>query len=185
MIFFIIFFCVIIHIIVDSLELIIIIGGTNKMSMSTSIVYGKGCQIQKSPKICEFILNHKETLMKGIEANTRAYELLEELINDAKKMISDQLYENYYYFEGRYSSDEGLENIIADVISIETDVRVQFNEHQDNGKKYILFSESLPWYLTDTEKNLTEDSLTDILKKYFGELDIPVELEDLKLEYFG
>ena len=162
------------------------------MSMSTSIIYGKGSKITESNKIVNFIRNHRTTLEK-IQTDISQHHNVRQLSYsdlfadiDVKEPVSiDELYEKYRCFQGAYTNTEGLSGVIADVISKETNVRVDFLSAQDEDTEYIVFTETLPWYFNDTEKALTEESLTDIFKKYFNELEIPLEMDDIKLEYCG
>ena len=162
------------------------------MSMSTNIIYGKGSEITASNKIVDFIRNHRSTL-EEIQTKISQYRSPEQLSYsdlfadiDVKEPVSiDELYEKYRNFQSGYTSIEGLSGVVADVMSKETDVRMDFLREQEEDTEYIVFTEALPWHLNDTEKELTEESLTDIFKKYFDELEIPLEMGDVKLEYCG
>lgn len=163
------------------------------MSMSTSITYGIGSKITESNKIADFIRNHRETLyaiQNSLTAHRPAnildyYNLLEDVDAD-EPMSSDELYVKYDELESACDScTTGLPAVISDVISIENDIRVMFLEEQDEPVKYIMFAEALPWQYNDKEKALTQESLTGIFKKYFDELEIPLDMDYIQVEYFG
>lgn len=79
--------------------------------------------------------------------------------------------------------------IIAEVISNETNVRVQFEHGQEEceGEPSILFTECNPWYLNKTEKALNTTAEFDaILEPYIKELGLDIsDIDNLKIEYYG
>lgn len=152
------------------------------MSMSTSIIYGYGSELKKSKNIRAFILNHGDTIkIMSEKGNVLALSILKYFEDDNNV---EQIYELFEDYES-HNCEYGLNGIIADIISEETNIRVEYRNGQDDGKEYIIFPETMPWWLNDIEKTLTEESLNEIFERYFKELKIPCKYGDIKLEYFG
>ena len=49
----------------------------------------------------------------------------------------------------------------------------------------LYFDEKYPWLLNEPEKELTEEKLSNICKKYMDELGIADDPDFLELEYYG
>jgi len=55
-----------------------------------------------------------------------------------------------------------------------------------NGKGYVLYQAKYPWQITDADKPLTEEKLTDIFNHYVGILtDEAIPVEDQSVENGG
>lgn len=157
------------------------------MSMSTSIVYGFGFIVDEitDKKLIDFIKNHKNTFCKSPTEK----EMFNEILNMIELEID--MYGLTDYFES-YSCDcsgqEGRGAVISNIISRETGIRVQYEMGQDDCYSYpsVLFPEGMPWHLNEKEKNLTKESLTEILLPYVEELGLSRNnIEELKIEYYG
>ena len=157
------------------------------MSMSTSIVYGFGFVVDEitDEKLINFIKNHKDTFCKS-PTEIATYD---EILNMSENEID--IYGLTNYFEN-YSCDcsgqEGCGAVISNIISRETCIRVQYEMGQDNCFSYpsVLLAEGMPWHLNEKEKNLTKESLTEILLPYVEELGLSRNnIEELKIEYYG
>lgn len=149
------------------------------MSSSTSIIYGIGSKICQSESIGKFLKDHEKSLRNA------SINKLDDILKDASYLKAEELYNKYEFYENNLTSTEGLNGIITEVIFQETGIRLDYQKEQDTDQEYILFSESLPWYMNEEERNLTENKLNQIMIKYFSELQIDYLFEDIKLEYFG
>lgn len=152
------------------------------MSMKTSIIYGFGFHCDCNDEaLIEFIKKHKESFCKS---------------NEEKKLYSDMLdytkneYDLENFFEN-YCCDstgsEGYGAVISNIISRETEIRFSFRPAADDYGTLasVVFEESYPWQLNETEKTLDEETLFDICKKYMDELKIDEKPDYLSLEYYG
>ena len=72
-------------------------------------------------------------------------------------------------------------------MSRETGIRFEYQQGQlDCGSEpSVLFAECCPWGYNEAERNLTENDLFKICKKYMDELEIKMDPCYLKIEYFG
>ena len=82
---------------------------------------------------------------------------------------------------------EGYGAVISNIISRETEIRFSFRPAADDYGTLasVVFEESYPWQLNETEKTLDEETLFDICKKYMDELKIDEKPDYLSLEYYG
>ena len=155
------------------------------MSMQTDCIYGYGFQVEVSDEnLKDFIWNHKKT----VETLNRGPEILgwiEERI--VKGDPFDSMKEKFFDYESHYSNEEGLYGLIADVMSEESGIRFEYHRPQDEDdiEDVILFPESYPWYLNEVEKQLTQESFDEIIKKYIDDLGGHMATDYLRLEYFG
>lgn len=177
------------------------------MSSSTAIIYGRGFETNKIrfKTVLEFIVSHHETIYKKIDngafiANSAMDIALDQIPDDFKAEDYEDLpiatmYDvravlyGIHKVNDIYEMEEMYPLIIAAVISAETNIRVQFEHGQDEceGNPSILFAESNPWYLNETERAIKTTSEFDaILEPYLKELGLDVsDIEDLKIEYYG
>lgn len=146
------------------------------MSCSTSIHYGYGFPINKvTPDIYKrFWKNHKGSELKG----------------KTEDSIQSYIMDNYHeYYECKSSGNEGIGSMISNIMAEETGIRFEFQpsmQECDADVPIIMFSEAMPWWLTEKEKTLTEQSLKDIMEPYMSELGIPLdEFGQTKVEYYG
>ena len=152
------------------------------MSMRSSFIYGYGFDSDcAEEKLIDFIKEHKEAFCKS---------------NREKKLYNDMLkhteseYDLEEFFED-YSCDntgmEGMGAVIANIMSRETGIRFAYCQPDgDCGTlASIVFDEKYPWFFNETEKELTEEKLSNICKKYMNELGITDNPDYLNLEYYG
>lgn len=68
----------------------------------------------------------------------------------------------------------------------ETGVRFEYQPGQSNCESYpsVLFIEGYPWTYNDIEKELTEEKLDKICKKYINELNTDMTPDYLEMEYY-
>ena len=73
-----------------------------------------------------------------------------------------------------YSGHQGRGAVISSIIIRETGIRVEYQMGQSDCDSYpsVLFAEKMPWHLNEKERNLTVESLTDILLPYVEELGL-------------
>ncbi|MDD6990001.1 hypothetical protein [Ruminococcus sp.] len=157
------------------------------MSMKSSIIYGYGFSIENVTEetLAQFILNHRNVFSKDKEENG-VCDLAEQLL---KKQAGE--YELLRYlsdYEDDNSGNSGFGAVISNIMSRETGILFQYESGQSdcNSKKHILFPECFSWQLNDKEKELTEESLREIMSKYAVELNL--ETSDVgyhSVEYYG
>lgn len=171
------------------------------MSCSTSIKYGFGFDVDSilTTAKLNFILAHSETVIKEwAEKGNHLIDVLRktniESINNNENfddVFCDSEYDELRNAIAECSFDEGLEanDIIAAIMTNETEIEFVYERAQTDeceGNPAIIVQEGMPWHFNDKEKNLTEDSLREIMAAYAKELEIQnVEIEYKKIEYFG
>lgn len=177
------------------------------MSSSTAIIYGRGFETNKIrfKTVLRFIQNHYQTIRNNIPNGNfivkYALEINLDSIPDdfeAKdykdlpipvlNLIRPVLY-NIWKVNEILEMEEMYPVIIAEVISNETNVRVQFEHGQEEceGEPSILFAECNPWHLNNTEKTLNTTAEFDaILEPYIKELGLDIsDIDNLKIENYG
>lgn len=150
------------------------------MNMSSSFIYGYGFNSDcDEEKLIDFIKTHKEAFCKS----DREKELYNDILNHTKNDLED-------FFED-YSCDntgmEGIGAVIANIMSRETGIRFAYCQPDEvcDTLASIVFEERYPWQLNESEKELTEEKLSNICKKYMNELGITDNPDYLSLEYYG
>ena len=172
------------------------------MSSSTAIIYGRGFETNKIrfKTVLQFIKNHYQTIQNNIPNGNfivkYALEINLDSIPDdfeAKdykdlpipvlNLVRQVLY-NIWKVNEILEMEEMYPVIIAEVISNETNVRVQFEHGQEEceGEPSILFAEC-----NNTEKALNTTAEFDaILEPYLKELGLDIsDIDNLKIEYYG
>ena len=152
------------------------------MSMRSSFIYGYGFNSDcDEGKLIDFIKEHKEAFCKSDREK--------ELYNDMLKHTESE-YDLEEFFED-YSCDntgmEGMGAVIANIMSRETGIRFAYCQPDgDCGTlASIVFDEKYPWFFNETEKELTEEKLSNICKKYMNGLGRTDNPDYLNLEYYG
>lgn len=152
------------------------------MSMRSSFIYGYGFNGDcDEGKLIDFIKEHKETFCKSDREK--------ELYNDMLKHTENE-YDLEDFFED-YSCDntgmKGVGAVIANIMSRETGIRFAYCQPDGDCDTLasIVFDEKYPWLFNETEKELTEEKLSNICKKYMDELGITDNPDYLNLEYYG
>ena len=163
------------------------------MSFSVDHVYGYGFQVDfgdekfDEKKFFKFLKDHKETISQFYDGE-RIIEFIEQdkldLDEFCEKFAERESIENYGY--------NAAQNIIADIMTKETDVRFSFQLDMETDNTFIMFTECMPWLLNRVEKNLTEDELHNLCVMYMRDAGIPAEEQYAgeligmqKVEYFG
>lgn len=154
------------------------------MSMRSSFVYGYGFVIDviEDEKLIDFIKNHKDTFCKSDNEK----ELFEEMLEYTKDEYD--LEDFFEVYECEMTGMEGSGAVISNVISRETGIRVEYQMGQADCDSYpsVLFTETYPWLLNEKERNLTVESLTEILLPYVEELGLSKkDIDALEIEYYG
>ena len=150
------------------------------MSMRSSFIYGYGFNSDcDEGKLIDFIKEHKEAFCKSDREK--------ELYNDMLKHTESE-YDLEEFFED-YGCDntgiKGMGAVIANIMSRETGIRFAYCQPDYNTLAAVVFEESYPWMVNETEKELTEEKLSNICKKYMDELGITDNPDYLNLEYYG
>lgn len=153
------------------------------MSMNSSFIYGYGFNCDSDEgKLIDFIKEHRETFCKSDREK--------ELYNDMLNYTESEYYGLEDFFED-YSCDntgmEGMGAVIANIMSRETGIRFAYCQPDGdcNTLASVVFEEGYPWQLNENEKELTEEKLLNICKKYMNELGITDNPDYLSLEYYG
>ncbi len=190
------------------------------MSCSTSIIYGRGLQIDTlgCATTLEFIHNHAETAKKvltqiagknknKINFSRKALSLLDTCDFKAIQKIEtdwdvwdDSIWDEYeslmctwdelaQTFYNECLDTTYLRELIADIITEETKVRISYERGQADecrGDASLILPETMPWYCNPTERKLTEKSFDDLLAPYAKELGYKKsDIDDLLIEYYG
>lgn len=152
------------------------------MSMRSSFIYGYGFECAcEDTKLINFIKNHKESFCQSEK---------EQVLYDTMPEKTEEEYELEDFFSG-YACDvntqEGIGAVIANIIARETDIRFLYAppDGDCDTEAAVVFEMCYPWNLNETEKNLTEEKLYEICKKYMDELEIEDIPDYLSLEYYG
>ena len=124
-------------------------------------------------KLIDFIKEHKEAFCKS----DREKKLYNDMLN-----YTESEYNLEDFFED-YSCDNtgmtGLGAVIANIMSRETGIRFAYCQPES-----IVIDEKYPWLFNETEKELTEEKLSNICKKYMDELGVVDNPDYLNLEYY-
>ena len=159
------------------------------MSSSTSMYYGFGFEVDniKTLDLVTFMTNHKRTLCESI----REREMFDVLHNTEDGIFSYNFAQDFFEewdYECDVSGQSGLGAIISNVISRETGVRVEYQMGQSDcgSVPSVLLVETSPWNYNEKEKNLTINSLTELLLPYVLELGLSKkDIDFLSIEYYG
>lgn len=163
------------------------------MSYSVDHVYGYGFEISfswhlwDSKKLFDFLKNHKDTV-KELYDGESILKFIEQKNPDIDEFCEEfadrENCEGYGYNSAR--------NVVADIMNKETGLRFTNQLDMDSNTEFVMLPECMPWLLNEKEKNITEQELRDICKKYMEELgfctkeDFEGQLIGMqKIEYFG
>lgn len=153
------------------------------MSMKTWIVYGMGFEVNCSDEaLVNFIKKHK-TAFCGTEEEVRLFAELRECVPDI--FYLDDIFELY---ECDVSGCAGPGAAISNIMSRETGISFEYQPGDiDCGSNHtVLLTESMPWHYSEEDKELTEDKLIAILRKYAAELGINKnDVGFCEVEYYG
>lgn len=157
------------------------------MSMQTNISYGYGFSILNvtGKALAAFIIKHREYFSEN-EVEKDACDLSELVLNN--KTAENELFIYFDDYEDDNSGNTGFGSAVSNIMSRETGILFSYEPGQSdcNSKKHILFPECFPWQLNEKEKNLTVESLFEIMSKYAVELNL--ETSDVgyhSVEYYG
>ena len=154
------------------------------MGMTTSIVYGYGVDgdvLYKiaTEKLVAFLKKHLPvdyaTMMEDLE------DLTENKLHPEERDYEEWL-------DGCSCINSGIEgkySIISTAISEETGIRFEYQHSSERNECAVLLTERLPWHMNVKEKNATQESLDEILKRYFLELGVDVVPAIVSVEYYG
>ena len=121
----------------------------------------------------EFLKKHKASFDDELSA---IFEYLTE--TEDRYMEREDVFEEYDYVSDE-SSHYGWPAAIANIMIMETGIR--FGYYPGYGYKakgdYILFTETMPWYMNEKEHALTSTSLREIMWKYAKELGVTENID--------
>ena len=149
--------------------------------MSRSFIYGYGFNSDcDEEKLIEFIKTHKDTFCKS----DKEKKLYKDMLSYAEKKYD--LEDFFAYYSCDNMDTEGIGAVIANIMSRETGIRFTYCPSGDCClHDSIVFKEKYPWQINESEKELTEEKLLNICKKYMNELGITNSPDYLSLEYYG
>lgn len=151
------------------------------MSQSVGCYTGWGfewdCFAATDEVLKSFFRNHKDVLDECAGPNVVKFVLSDEFTYDE---LEDSYECNAIYgYSGNYAM-----NLVANIITKETNIRISA-VNQEGENDTIMFEPGYPWELTDEERNLTRESLTEMLKKYQTELGMKGEITTYYVEWWG
>jgi hypothetical protein len=155
--------------------------------MTTSIIYGFGFNVDEisDERLIAFMIKHKDTFCKSDTEN----ELFCEVVNLTDLDIDVYGIEDFFEeYACDVSGHEGKGSVISNVISRETGIRMEYQMAQSDCDGYpsVLLVEAYPWNYNEKERNLTIDSLTELLLPYAKELGLRErDIDGLEVEYYG
>ena len=139
--------------------------------------------------ILEFFKNHEKSFQKACVEKTykEVYSALDELKDKAEK---DGVLDNNLIYDGLCDIfDYNTAGNIAVIMNCENDVfGFEGFQAQDEceTEETVIYTKAYQWQMTEKEKDLTEEDIRSILRKYASELNIPESsVEEQFLEYYG
>lgn len=147
------------------------------MSYKTWVDYGYGVCVDDIKTTPERLL--KLAAMKP-DVNKIVKDYLEEGYEDGYK-IEDLTMNDFNDLEGDYC-ENGAAYVLYNVI---TDIPVVYSTDY-NGIGYILYTPTYPWRLKKDERNLAEEDVANVFRKYIQVLtDDPVKIDYYEVENGG
>lgn len=147
------------------------------MSYSTWHTYGYGICVDDIETTAEKLLklaSMKEDVLKEVR------EYLDEIYPNGYK-DEDLTLEDFDELEG-YSCERGVAFVLCEMIN---EITVDFADDY-NGTPYILYIPSYPWYMKEEERNLTEEDVANVFRKYVSVLtDEPIVIDYYDVENGG
>ena len=147
------------------------------MSYRTWSTYGLGICVDDIKTTPERILKLAEMNADTLK-DVRKY--LDEIYNGSCR-DEDLTLEDFDEFEGLYC-ERGVAAILYEAIN---EIPVQYADDYD-GIQYILYTPTFPWILDIQEKQLTEEDVMDVFRKYVSILtDEPIVIDYYDVENGG
>ena len=155
--------------------------------MSWEHVCGIGFDLQyvTDSKLANFILNHEESYRKcrGRFTNKKRHDkIVDKTLNFIKdKKAGGNLTDDgtdLYYELAKMNETFSIADIIAKIMSVETNIHFDVPGCTDADEDYVLFYVENPWELNETKKS----SMIETMGQYASELGLDVE-PDVDLEY--
>lgn len=137
------------------------------MSMSTSISYGYGLSKEDLYRIPD----------DNLAAFAKKYVNKDFWEDDIETMSDDDILAALECYEDTTSSEESPYCVISNTLTEKTGIEFAY-ECTEYGEALMYYA-TYPWYMKDTEKDLTPNKLQEIVQPYLNELGIP----DAKLDY--
>ena len=154
------------------------------MSMRSSFIYGYGFTFDcKVERFIDFIKAHRETFCQS----DAEIELFDKLVSVNIDDYEDDLWELWVDYNLDQYGYENEGEIVAGVMTRETDIRFIYcpADADCDTETSIVFESTYPWYMNETERNLTQRNLDEICKRYMDELGIAGCPDYLDLEDYG
>lgn len=153
------------------------------MSMQYNSISGYGFPYDcNDENLIDFIKAHKDTFCQSKNET----DLYQKLLEATKDEYNIDIEDFFYYYKCDNDDEYGVGAVIANIMSRETGIRFSSASEDDIEElpASVLFRETLPWLLNDTEKNLSKRKLSAICKKYTKELGISDTPSLITLRYF-
>lgn len=150
------------------------------MSMSSDMYHGYGFRFTCDEEcVAEFIVLHRETFCQ-LEDGPKLYKEVEAKRQE-HNLDLEEVFTNYGTSVGGYGC------AVADIMTEETGIRFNYCPSDTNcgTDASIIFEQTYPWLLNDKEKNISEEELRCICRKFQTELGIEEDPDYLSLEYYG
>ena len=143
------------------------------MSYTTWSVHGYGICVDDIKTTAEKLLK-LASMDKDVLKDVREYldAIYPNGYNDEDLTIDD-----FNELEGDYC-EKGIAYVLYQVI--DNDISIEF-AYDYYGVQYILYTPTYPWFMTDTDKTLTEEDVENMFKKYVKILTD----EDINIDYYS
>lgn len=150
------------------------------MSMNTSIVYGRGFNVDgvTDGTLKLFARNHLASLRACLS---------QEELGEIEEYLGCDDEADFPEVECGISCQRGTYAVISNVIREESGIQVQYEPGQEDCDSLpsILLAACLPWQYAEEEKLLTIQEYDDIISPYMVELGVSGNPDDLSVEYYG
>lgn len=147
------------------------------MSYRTWNTYGYGICVDDIKTTAEKLLK-LASIKEDVSKEVREY--LDEIYPNGYK-DEDLTLEDFEELEGDYC-ERGVSFVLYQVID---EIIVDFVDDY-YGTPYILYTPTYPWRMTEKERNLTEEDVANVFRKYVGVLtDEPIEIDYYDVENGG
>ena len=161
------------------------------MSMQSWTVTGFGIN---EDVLCGVLINNKIDFIKKYLPNI--YEELQDSVEEANKEGRCDMQNTSDYLDycdtwiDEYEDDycnRGFGSLFADAISENEDgIDVQYCCGEYDSENSILYSDRLPWEMSERVRNMNENDMAEIFMKYLRELGINKAVcERQSVEYYG
>lgn len=140
--------------------------------MSLDIVHISGYGWNTYPDsttLKRFILTHKDAILDYFSGNDE-YDDLKSDIDEISNNEDCNVFSQLAYLNDPNTNCSGACAVISAVINQTHNIGVSYISSGENNDDTILLVRALPWEMSKTERNLTQNELETIMKTYIREL---------------